>query len=109
VTTGTPPTSIIPKVNPSRGLQLLDIDAEELARQMTIFEADLYNRILPVDCLDKAWSRIDSPSHGAHIKAMILASNRIAGWVAHAVLSHVDPKRRAQIMKHFLHVANVSW
>jgi len=107
VTTAQPPPPIVPKVNPSRGVQLLDIDPEELARQLAIFEANLYNRIKPVDCLDTAWSR-SNPEDGANIKAMILTSNRMAAWVAQAILTHIDAKKRAQVMKYFLQVADVS-
>lgn len=105
---GVPPPSIVPKFNASRGLQLTDIQPEELARQMALFEANLYNQIQPVDCLDQAWSRADSKAHGAHIKAMILTSNRMAGWVAQAILGYFDTKRRAQTIKYFLQVADVS-
>lgn len=107
MTTVQPPPPIIPKVNSSRGVQLLDIDPEELARQLAIFEANLYNRVKPVDCLDTAWSRSD-PASGANIKAMILTSNRMAAWVAQAILTHMEAKKRAQVMKYFLQVADVS-
>jgi son of sevenless-like protein len=98
---------MIPKINSSRGVQLLDIEPEELARQLALFEANLYNRILPVDCLDTAWSR-SNPENGANIKAMINTSNRMAAWVAQAILIHIDAKKRAQVMKYFLQVADVS-
>jgi hypothetical protein len=107
VTTAQPPPPIVPKINSSRGVQLLDIDPEELARQLAIFEANLYNRIKPVDCLDTAWSR-SNREDGANIKAMILTSNRMAAWVAQAILTHIDAKKRAQVMKYFLQVADVS-
>ena len=71
------PPAIIPKVAPGKRLQLADINPIELARQMTLLEFQLYNRIRPVDCLNKAWSQTDRPEAGANIKAMILTSNRV--------------------------------
>lgn len=72
------PPSITPKVASGKALQLADINPVELARQMTLLEFQLYNRIRPVDCLNKAWSRTDRPEAGANIKAMILTSNRVS-------------------------------
>lgn len=106
-------------------MQLQDVNPLELARQMTLMESQLYNRIRPVDCLNKAWSQTDRPEAGANIKAMILTSNRvrcrktpkvlrspvclqIAGWVAEAILVHTDAKKRASVMKHFVQTAGVS-
>ncbi len=71
------PTPMLPRMS-SRRLQLLDIDARELARQLTILESNLYNKIRPVDCLNKAWSQTDRPESGENIKAMILTSNRVS-------------------------------
>jgi son of sevenless-like protein len=68
---------MLPRVS-TRGFQLLDIDPKELARQMTILESNLYNKIRPVDCLNKAWSQTDRPESGENIKAMILTSNRVS-------------------------------
>lgn len=74
---GNAPTPTLPRTT-AKGLQLLDIDARELARQLTILESNLYNKIRPVDCLNKAWSQIDRPESGENIKAMILTSNRVS-------------------------------
>ncbi len=72
-----PPAPIIPKIPQGKALQLLDINPLELARQMTIMESQLYAKIQPLDCLDKAWSEQDAPEKGLNIRAMILNSNRV--------------------------------
>lgn len=71
------PAPIVPKVSSGKPMQLQDVNPLELARQMTLMESQLYNRIRPVDCLNKAWSQTDRPEAGANIKAMILTSNRV--------------------------------
>ncbi|KAJ9125105.1 hypothetical protein QFC22_000058 [Naganishia vaughanmartiniae] len=106
-TSAAAPPPIIPKVGAGKPLQLADINPIELARQMTLMEYELYTRIQPVDCLNKAWSQTDRPEAGANIKAMILTSNRIAGWIAEAILVHPDPKKRASVMKHLVQAAEV--
>lgn len=76
-TSAAAPPPIVPKVGAGKTLQLADINPIELARQMTLMEFELYSRIQPVDCLNKAWSQTDRPEAGANIKAMILTSNRV--------------------------------
>lgn len=73
-----PPTPQIPKIPSGRTLHLLDITPIELARQMTILESQLYAKIRPLDCLNKAWSVGDNPDSGPNIRAMILNSNRVS-------------------------------
>lgn len=76
--TGMPPPSHVPRIALGKGLRLLDINVLELARQLTLFEAQLYHKIRPIECLHKAWSQTDKPESGANIKAMILTSNRVS-------------------------------
>lgn len=76
--TGMPPAPHIPKSNLGKGPRLLDINPIELARQLTLYEAQLYQKIRPIECLHKAWSQTDKPESGANIKAMILTSNKVS-------------------------------
>ncbi|CAG8778456.1 9385_t:CDS:2, partial [Acaulospora colombiana] len=50
-----PPPSILPKN--MKKIKFLDLDPLEIARQLTIIESKLYNKIQPVECLNKAWSK----------------------------------------------------
>jgi len=71
-----PPASILPKN--IKKLKFLDLDPLEIARQLTLIESKLYNKILPVECLDKAWSKEDGDDNIAvNIKAMIVNSNQV--------------------------------
>ncbi|ORY86258.1 cell division control protein [Protomyces lactucae-debilis] len=97
------PPPIVPK-NTKR-LRLLEIDPLEVARQLTIMESTLYNKIKPVECLDKSWSRREAGTENAeNIKAMIFNSNRITVWVAEVILAQTELKRRVQIIKHLIQV-----
>ncbi|OAX41110.1 ras GEF [Rhizopogon vinicolor AM-OR11-026] len=99
---GKQPPSIMPK--PNTKLNLLDIDALELARQLTIMESHLYQKIRPVECLQR--SREQKADHKDNITRIIQTSNRIANWVAGSVLSQEDYKKRAIILKQFISVAD---
>lgn len=49
----------------------------EISRQLTLIECKLYNKIQPVECLDKAWSKEEGGDIAANIKAMIVNSNQV--------------------------------
>ncbi|KAG1777155.1 ras GEF [Suillus placidus] len=106
---------IIKRASPKR-MELLDIDALELARQLTITESQLYQKIRPSECLLR--SKESKTDHHDNIANFIRRSNRVsflpahANWVAYAILCKDEPRRRASIMKHFItrcrHIQNFS-
>ncbi|TPX62785.1 hypothetical protein SpCBS45565_g06925 [Spizellomyces sp. 'palustris'] len=96
------PTPILPR-NLSR-IKFLELDATEVARQLTIMESKQYIKIQPVEFLRKAWSEKEG-SIAINVKAMIVMSNQITGWVASSILTEKDIKKRAQIMKQFILIA----
>ncbi|KAJ8455118.1 hypothetical protein ONZ45_g19044 [Pleurotus djamor] len=99
-----PPPPIIPRVGSGRKLKLLDIDPLELARQLTILESQLYQKIRPMECLQR--SREQKMEHHDNIAIVIQTSNRIADWVADCILSREDSRRRAAAVKQFINVAD---
>ncbi|KAG6336873.1 hypothetical protein ID866_2231 [Astraeus odoratus] len=97
-----PPPPIVP-----RRLELLDIDPLELARQLTITESQLYQKIRPSECMQRSKQSQQTktdPRDG--VANFIRRSNRIAQWVTYSVLCKDDPRRRAAVMKQFIVVAD---
>ncbi|KAJ7205919.1 ras guanine nucleotide exchange factor domain-containing protein [Mycena haematopus] len=99
---GVPPPPVVPKS--SKKLKLLDIEPLELARQLTIMESQLYQRIRPMECLQRA--REQRTENIDNITVVIQTSNKIALWVADSVLSKEDSRRRAGAVKHLISVAD---
>lgn len=118
------PPPIYPRISSGRKVKLLDVDPLELARQLTILESQLYQKIKPMECLQR--SREQSMEHHDNIAIVIQTSNRvsssthhpcsilkvlttdqIADWVADSILSKEDSRRRAAAVKHFISVADV--
>ncbi|KAJ6557299.1 ras guanine nucleotide exchange factor domain-containing protein [Mycena vulgaris] len=97
-----PPPPVVPKSG--KKLKLLDIDPLELARQLTIMESQLYQRIRPMECLQRA--REQRTENIDNITVVIQTSNKIALWVAESVLSKEDSRRRAAAVKHLISVAD---
>lgn len=69
---GPPPPPIVPK---SKKLKLLDIDPIELSRQLTIMESGLYQKIKPMECLQR--SREQKTENVDNIAIVIQTSNRV--------------------------------
>lgn len=70
---GPPPPPIVPKS--SKPLKLIDIEALELARQLTILESQLYQKIKPMECLQR--SREQRTENVDNITNVIQTSNRV--------------------------------
>ncbi|CAG8579779.1 2402_t:CDS:2, partial [Funneliformis caledonium] len=98
-----PPSPILPKQ--IKRLKFLDLDPLEIARQLTLIESKLYNKIRPIECLDKAWSKGEGEI-AANIKSMIESSNKITGWVTESVLDQSEIRRRCLYIKHFVAIAD---
>ena len=71
---GTPPQPILPKAN--KKLKLLDIDPIEMARQLTLMESELYQRIRPMECLQRA--REGKTDNVDNITVVIQTSNKVS-------------------------------
>ncbi|KAI6027560.1 ras GEF [Pisolithus microcarpus] len=97
-----PPAPIVPK-----RIELLDIEALELARQLTITESQLYQKIRPSECMQRSQQskqRRTDPRDG--VANFIRRSNKIAHWVAFSILSKDEARRRASVIKQFILVAD---
>lgn len=104
------PASAPPPLLPRnlKKIKFLDIDPLEMARQLTLIDSRLYNRIRPSECLNKSWSRENGTEIAKGIRDVISANNRVSGWVSEAILVQEDLKKRANWVKHFVAIADVS-
>ncbi|BGP40628.1 cell division cycle-related protein [Rhodotorula kratochvilovae] len=84
--------------------KLTDIEPLELARQLTIMDGRLFQRITAQECLGKAWPK-QFGGEAANISAMIDMSNAVTRWVTETILAQDDLKKRATIIKHFVALA----
>jgi hypothetical protein len=85
-------------------IAITDFDPLELARQLTIMECNLYCAIQPEEVLETGQEGAKSP---VHVKAVSTLSTAITGWVAESILSEPDTKKRTQLIKFFIKVADV--
>ena len=109
-TGGLPPTPIISRSlnsllqrNPSSSsIPITDFDTLELARQLTLLESRLFQRVPPEELLQTGRKAIPE------LRALSTISNQITGWVADNVLNEQDAKKRAGLLKFYIKLADVS-
>lgn len=85
-------------------ISIMDFDALELARQLTIMECNLYCAINPVEVLETGQEGAKPP---VNVRAVSTLSTVITGWVAESILSEHDAKKRTLLVKFFIKVADV--
>lgn len=87
-------------------IKLLDIDYIELARQLTLMEFNYYSKITKFACLTKVWGKKSGLNETIDpISNFIRASNQLTNYVAYMILRKADPKKRVQIIRYFVQVA----
>ncbi|KIM74477.1 hypothetical protein PILCRDRAFT_702747 [Piloderma croceum F 1598] len=98
-----PPASICPKS--SGPLKLLDIDALEMARQLTILDSRLYMKINSVECLERA-SNLDG-DYEDNISRFTKHFNRLENWFQDNVLRFKNDARiGGYVIKYLIAVAH---
>lgn len=86
-------------------MKLSDVDPLEMARQLTLMETHLYQKIRPIECLQR--SRDQKGDINDNISQVIRFANKISDWVAETVLAKDDSRRRASSVKAFIAIADV--
>lgn len=91
------PKPHLPTCRPSE-LGMLTIHPQELARQLTLIEANLFRAIKPWELLNLAWSRKDKEQKAPNVLAMIARSNVITPWICHQIVMHRSLKVRTEVL-----------
>ncbi|KAM9585577.1 LOW QUALITY PROTEIN: ral guanine nucleotide dissociation stimulator-like 2, partial [Morphnus guianensis] len=91
-------------------LDILSFQAQEVAEQLTLTEAELFLRLVPYECLGALWSQRDKRGReGAcpSVRATVRQFNRLAGAVVRSCLGGVGlrPPQRARLLEKWIRVA----
>lgn len=100
-----PPKPIVPKTLPENP-ELLDFHPEELARQLTLIESNLYRAIKPWELLNQSWAKKDKDKRAPRVISMINRFNQVSHWVATVVVQADPLKHRIAVMKHIIEVCD---
>lgn len=97
-------------------VNVLEFDPLELARQITILESRLYCSILPDEILFRSTPYYvggDSENSGPfaaapHVRRMSMVTTQLTNWMGECIISELNLKRRAQILKFFVRLGSAS-
>ena len=85
------------------GANLLGINPVELARQLTIYESELFRKIKPWEFLNQAWAKKGGVG-GPNVLEMIHWSTRVSGFVASEIMK-APINKKGRVIVHFMQVA----
>jgi RasGEF domain/RasGEF N-terminal motif len=110
-----PPKPVVPTRHP---FTLLDLDPLEVARQITLVEAELFGRIRPQECIGCQWSKKPQSAASAtstdephsprqqtnNILEMIKVFNRISTWVSSTMVREPSLRKRVALLERFVRI-----
>ncbi|KAG9686268.1 ras GEF, partial [Aureobasidium melanogenum] len=89
----------------TKRLTLLDLDAVEIARQLTIIESKRFCAIQPHELLGLEWTKKNG--RGENVRAMSKFSTSLTNLVADTILEVEQIKRRVAVLKHWIKIAKL--
>eukprot|EP01125_Pyxidicula_operculata_P009084 TRINITY_DN3004_c0_g1_i2.p1 TRINITY_DN3004_c0_g1~~TRINITY_DN3004_c0_g1_i2.p1 ORF type:complete len:700 (+),score=202.82 TRINITY_DN3004_c0_g1_i2:824-2923(+) len=103
-----PPPPIFPKeMMQLEGIDLLlAVDKEEIARQITLLDWEIFNKIRPVELLNQAWTNPKLQYRAGNVLAFIHNFNKRANWTAENLVREDKFKKRCKIFSKFVEIAS---
>ena len=83
---------------------LLDLNAEEIAEQITLIEHDLFRAIDPIELLNQNWNK--HPEISPHVMEYIQWFNKMCQWAGTEIIKEDNPESRAVIIAKFIRIAD---
>ncbi len=93
------------KVRKGDGLELVRMDALELAQHLSLFESEPYRKMRPQECF--LWSKIKEGEVVKNIHAFCATHNKLADWVKCSILEVSTLGKRANVVDFWIRVAEV--
>lgn len=84
---------------------IVDFDALEIARQLTLKQMSIFCSILPEELLGSQWMKNNGAS-SPNVKAMSSFSTGLSNVVADSILQFSETKKRATIVKQWIKIAH---
>jgi len=92
--------------NPSQ-FTFMDLHPVEVARQLTLIEHELLEKIRPFEFLGQAWTKKDKEVRAPNILTMIKRFNQVSGWVAQEIVTCKGLSERREVLKKVIDVAEM--
>lgn len=100
-----PPEPLVPKNIFSPNLNIMQVNEEEVARQLTLIAFKTYAAIKPAELLNQKWNKPKLKKQAPNVLAMSAAFNVISGWVAYMCVKPERVRQRSKNMAKFIRIA----
>jgi CRP-like cAMP-binding protein len=101
-TSAAPKPRDLPK---SKNMTLMEIHPEELARQLTLMEEEIFIQIRPREFLKQAWNKGNHEVNAPFVTRLTRNFNKLINWITTEVLKSSDASLRAETIAHFVKTA----
>jgi len=87
-------------------VDIWSVDAEELARQLTLLDEVLFRNIPPWEFLNQSWAKSQKLEKAPYISKMIKQFNQLSQWVRTEIVTQISQKKRSEILAKFIETAS---
>ncbi|EGC30159.1 hypothetical protein DICPUDRAFT_41848, partial [Dictyostelium purpureum] len=99
------PEPKVPKNIWSHQLDIFSVDEEEISRQLTLMDFEIFSNIKATELLNQSWNKPKLRHRSPNVLSLIARFNEISEWTASSILSYERVKDRARIMAKFIKIA----
>ncbi|KAN0031445.1 hypothetical protein ACTFIV_005309 [Dictyostelium citrinum] len=99
------PEPKVPKNIWSHNLDIFSVDEEEISRQLTLMDFEIFSNIKSTELLNQCWNKPKLRHRSPNVLELIGRFNEISQWTATSILSWPKVKDRARIMGKFIKIA----
>eukprot|EP00026_Physarum_polycephalum_P004864 Phypoly_transcript_04888.p1 GENE.Phypoly_transcript_04888~~Phypoly_transcript_04888.p1 ORF type:complete len:490 (+),score=76.11 Phypoly_transcript_04888:570-2039(+) len=82
----------------------LDVNPEEIARQLTLIDNDLLRRVTPLELVNQRWTKSGKEKNAPNVLAVIERFNQVAQWAATEICTEESVKIRVKKIKRFIDI-----
>ena len=103
-----PPEPIVPQNFFSRRWDQwhpLELDEEEIARQLSLLDWESFRKIKPTELLNQAWSKPKLKHRAPNVLAFIAQFNRTSAWAATEILSAPNIRERIRVVTKLIKIS----
>jgi len=100
-----PPPPILPRSLYDEKFSILEVDEEEIARQIAIIDYDHFRSIKPSEFLNQAWAKTKLHYRARNVLKMISWFNHISKLTAYLILSTEQLRQRVKVVSKLIQIA----
>lgn len=87
----------------------LDLHPLEVARQLSLIEFKIFEKISPQEFSHQAWSKKNAKEVAPNIMALIERCNEVSYWVATEIVLTPNMKQRVSVLSRFIDIAQICY